>query len=51
MVLNRNKGEPDFIITNKEEQMLQQFRKLSKEDQKEVYIQFIELALQHVNYG
>ena len=22
MVLNRNKGEPDFIITNKEEQML-----------------------------
>ena len=26
MVLNRNKGEPDFIITNKEEQVLQQFR-------------------------
>ncbi len=51
MVLNRNKGEPDFIITNKEEQMLQQFRKLSNENQKEVYIRVIELALQHVNYG
>ena len=51
MLLNRNKWEPDFIITNKEEQMLQQFRKLSNEDQKEVYIRVIELALQHVNYG
>lgn len=51
MVLNRNKGEPDFIITNKEEQVLQKFRELSNEDQKEVYIRFIELALQHVNYG
>ena len=50
-MFNGDEEDPYFLVTHKEEKMLQQLRELPDEDRKEVEKKLIEAALKHAEWG
>ena len=50
-MFNGDEEDPYFILTRKEEEMLQQLRELSDEERKEVEKKLLEAALKHAEWG
>lgn len=50
-MFNGDEKDPYFIVTRKEEKMLQQLRELPDEDRKEVEKKLLEAALKHAEWG
>ena len=50
-MFNGDEEDPYFIVTHKEEEMLQQLRELSDEERKEVEKKLLEAALKHAEWG
>ena len=48
---NGDEEDPYFIVTCREQEMLQQLRALSDEDRKEVTKKFLEIALKYAKWG
>lgn len=46
-----NQGNNYFLITFKEEEMLRQLRELSEKDRREIERRFLEIALEHAEWG
>lgn len=48
---NGDEEDPYFLVTHKEEEMLQQLRELSDEDRAEVTRRFLEIASKYTERG
>lgn len=48
---NGDEEDPYFIVTHKEQEMLNQLRELSDEGRKEVTRRFLEIALKYAEWG
>lgn len=50
-MFNGDEEDTYFLVTHKEEEMLQQLRELSDEDRREVEKKLLEAALKHAEWG
>ncbi len=50
-MFNGDEEDTYFLLTHKEEEMLQQLRELSDEEHKEVEKKLLETALKHAEWG
>ena len=50
-MFNGDEEDPYFLVTHKEEEMLQQLRELSDEERKEVEGKLLEAALKYAEWG